>query len=291
VKENVFKNSPAGVGQNQAGQNTLQQSNNYYSDDVVNNAGIEKAFRYIRDIKEIPLADFNGAMEQTPYKVQLTLPGIVQLEDYDEGGQSVSFYDKDFVNEGGAYREDGVDIVQVDSADASEGYAIGYTQAGEWLEYSVNVVTASKYVFRANVATGLEGGSFQLFLDGKAVSDTIPVPQGEDWNTYATIDGETAELAKGEHVLRLLITGSFLNVDWISFADPNAPPTIGMAPVRLATQSATSYNVFGVTGKFLGRVDNVGTGLSEALKTAGFAQGVYMVRGVGQAKAMRVQVK
>ena len=104
MKENVFKNSPAGVGQNQAGQNTLQQSNNYYSDDVVNNAGIEKAFRYIRDIKEIPLADFNGAMEQTPYKAQLTLPGIVQLEDYDMGGQSVSYSDKDFVNEGGTLR-------------------------------------------------------------------------------------------------------------------------------------------------------------------------------------------
>ena len=218
MKENVFKNSPAGVGQNQAGQNTLQQSNNYYSDDVVNNAGIEKEFRYIRDIKEIPLADFSGAVEQAPFKAQFSIPGIVQLEDYDEGGQSVSFYDKDFVNEGEVYREDGVDIVQVDSEDASKGYAVGYTNAGEWLEYSVNVVTASKYVFRANVATGLEGGSFQLFLDGKAVSDTIPVPQGEDWNTYATIDGETAELAKGEHVLRILFTGSYVNIDWIQFA-------------------------------------------------------------------------
>ncbi|MDY5030169.1 hypothetical protein [Hallerella succinigenes] len=47
----------------------------------------------------------------------------------------------------------------------------------DFSEYSVNVILESKYVFRANVANGLEGGSFRLFLDGKAITDTIAVPQ------------------------------------------------------------------------------------------------------------------
>lgn len=297
VKENVFKNSPAGVGQNQAGQNTLQQSNNYYSDDVVNNAGIEKAFRYIRDIKEIPLADFNGAMEQTPYKAQLTLPGIVQLEDYDMGGQSVSYSDKDFVNEGGAYREDGVDIVQVDSADVSKGYAIGYTQAGEWLEYSVNVVTAGKLVFRASVADGLEGGSIRLFIDGKAVTDTVAVPQTEDWNTYTLMDGETSEIEKGDHVLRVQFTGSYVNIDWIQFAlTKEELGTTGIRKVPTYSMDfmpnmQRSLKVYGTNGRFMGSVEpRAGLALTETLKAAGFAQGIYMVRGSG-AKALRVQVK
>lgn len=298
VKENVFKNSPAGVGQNQAGQNTLQQSNNYYSDDVVNNAGIEKAFRYIRDIKEIPLADFNGAVTQEPYKAIFSVPGFVQLEDYDMGGQSVSFYDKDFVNEGGAYREDGVDIVQVDSADASKGYAIGYTQAGEWLEYSVNVVTTGKFVFRASVADGLEGGSIRLFIDGKAVTDTVAVPQTEDWNTYTLMDGETSEIEKGDHVLRVQFTGSYVNLDWIQFAlTKEELNTTGIRKVPTYSMdfmpnTQRSLKVYGANGRFMGSVEpRAGLALTETLKAAGFAQGIYMVRGSGMAKALRVQLK
>lgn len=297
VKENVFKNSPAGVGQNQAGQNTLQQSNNYYSDDVVNNAGIEKAFRYIRDIKEIPLADFNGAVTQEPYKAIFSVPGFVQLEDYDMGGQSVSFYDKDFVNEGGAYREDGVDIVQIDSADASKGYAIGYTQAGEWLEYSVNVVTTGKFVFRASVADGLEGGSIRLFIDGKAVTDTVAVPQTEDWNTYTLMDGETSEIEKGDHVLRVQFTGSYVNLDWIQFAlTKEELNTTGIRKVPTYSMDfmpnmQRSLKVYGANGRFMGSVEpRAGLALTETLKAAGFAQGIYMVRGSG-AKALRVQLK
>ena len=298
VKENVFKNSPAGVGQNQAGQNTLQQSNNYYSDDVVNNAGIEKAFRYIRDIKEIPLADFNGAVTQEPYKAIFSIPGFVQLEDYDMGGQSVSFYDKDFVNEGGAYREDGVDIVQIDSADASKGYAIGYTQAGEWLEYSVNVVTASKFVFRASVADGLEGGGIRLFIDGKAVTDTVAVPQTEDWNTYTLMDGETSEIEKGDHVLRVQFTGSYVNLDWIQFAlSKDELGTTGIRKVPTYSMDfmpnmQRSLKVYGANGRFMGSVEpRAGLALTETLKQAGLAKGIYLVRGAGMAKTLRVQLK
>ena len=298
VKENVFKNSPAGVGQNQAGQNNLQQSNNYYSDDVVNNAGIEKSFRYIRDIKEIPLADFNGAVAQEPYKAIFSIPGSIQAEDYDNGGQSVSFYDKDFVNEGGAYREDGVDIVQVDSADASKGYAIGYTQAGEWLEYSVNVVTASKFVFRASVADGLEGGGIRLFIDGKAVTDTVAVPQTEDWNTYTLMDGETSEIEKGDHVLRVQFTGSYVNLDWIQFAlTKEELNTTGIRKVPTYSMDfmpnmQRSLKVYGANGRFMGSVEpRAGLALTETLKAAGFARGIYIVRGSSLAKTVRVQLK
>ena len=293
VKENVFKNSPAGVGQNQAGQNTLQQSNNYYSDDVVNNAGIEKAFRYIRDIKEIPLADFNGAVTQEPYKAIFSIPGFVQLEDYDMGGQSVSFYDKDFVNEGGAYREDGVDIVQIDSADASKGYAIGYTQAGEWLEYSVNVVTTGKFVFRASVADGLEGGSIRLFIDGKAVTDTVAVPQTEDWNTYTLMDGETSEIEKGDHVLRVQFTGSYVNLDWIQFAltkEELATNSIRAYSMNFLPNTDRSLKVFNASGRLVATLGNsAGLSVTETLKQAGLAKGIYMVRGMG--KTLRVQLK
>ena len=215
------------------------------------------------------------------------------------GGQSVSFSDKDFVNEGNVYREDGVDVVGLGCSDTlntqdCKGYAIGYTQTGEWVEYSVTSVIASKLVFRANAATGLEGGSFVLFIDGKAVTDTVKVPQGEDWNTYAFVDGETSEIAKGDHVLRIQFTGSYVNLDWIKFA---------LTPEELTGVRNLTYNVnlmpkmdqtlkvFAANGKFMGRIDRTSTSmnLAETLRQAGYAKGVYMVRGTGA--NLRVLVK
>ncbi len=229
----------------------------------MNNASIEKEFRYIRDIKEIPMADFSNAVAQEPFKTQFSIPGAIQAEDYDMGGQSVSFYDKDFVNEGGVYREDGVDVVGLGCADSAatvdcNGYAIGYTAAGEWVEYSVDVILASKYVFRANVANGLEGGSIQLFLDGKAITDTIPVPQGEDWNTYGFVEGETAEIEKGDHVLRILFTDSYVNLDWIQFAltkEEHAGIRGVAYNVNFMPSAGRTLKMYGADGKFLGSVE------------------------------------
>lgn len=293
VENNSYKDAPSGVGRNQPGQFT-ERNNSGYNASVAAAAGLQGEFKNISErISSIPLADFNGTVEQTPYKAQFTLPGIVQLEDYDEGGQSVSFYDKDFVNEGGVYREDGVDIVQVDSADASKGYAIGYTQAGEWLEYSVNVVTASKFVFRASVADGLEGGGIRLFIDGKAVTDTIAVPQTDDWNTYTLMDGETSEIEKGEHVLRLQFTGAYVNIDWIQFAltkDELGTTAIRPYSMDFMPNADRSLKVFNASGRLMGVINNrAGLSITETLKQAGLAKGIYLVRGAG--KTLRVQVK
>jgi len=197
------------------------------------------------------------------------------------------------------YREDGVDVVGFGCSDTLNtqdcaGYAIGYTQTGEWVEYSINAVNASKYVFRANVATGLEGGSFVLFIDGKAVTDTIAVPQGEDWNTYGFVEGETSEIAKGDHVLRVLFTGSYVNLDWIQFALTQDGLTgVRKVPeyfVNFRANTARTLKVFSANGRYLGFIENgKGVNLTETLRQAGYASGIYLVRGVGT--NLRVQVK
>ncbi|MCF0225719.1 MAG: carbohydrate-binding protein [Fibrobacter sp.] len=145
------------------------------------------------------------------------------MEDYDVGGQGISYFDNDPENQGNVYREDGVDIVGLGCSDTLNtencaGYAIGYTNAGEWLEYSFNAVTGAKFIFVAHVASGLEGAGFMLFVDGKAVTDTIVIPAGEDWDTYTDVKGETAMIEKGQHILRVKFTGAYGNMDWIQFA-------------------------------------------------------------------------
>ena len=300
VENNSFRNSPSGVGRNQAGQYT-ERNNGGYIASVAEAAGLQGEFKNISEkIKSIPLADFSNTVAQEPFKVGFSIPGAIQAEDYDVGGQSVSFYDKDFVNEGNVYREDGVDIVGLGCSDTlntqdCKGYAIGYTQAGEWVEYSVNVILASKYVFRANVASGLDVGSFRLFLDGKAITDSIAVPQGEDWVTYGFVEGETAEIEKGDHVLRIQFTGTYVNFDWIQFALTKEELT-GIRNVaynvNFVPTVERSLKIYNASGRFLGSIENrAGLALTETLKQAGFARGIYIVRGTNLAKTVRVQVK
>ena len=300
VENNSYKNSPSGVGQNQPGQFT-QRNNGGYIESVAAAAGLQGEFKNLADkISNIPLADFSNPVPQAPFKNAFVFPALVQAEDYDEGGQGVSYSDKDIANQGNAYREDGVDVVGLECSDSAatkdcKGFAVGYTQAGEWMEYSVNVPADAKYFVKANVATASETSSFMLLVDNDAVTDTVAVPKTDStWDVYKEIDVGTVELKQGEHVIRLLITGDYLNIDWIQFADSAnqvLPPTQWVEKVQLDVRSEMSYDVFGLTGRYLGRVELRGESVNKALVREGFARGIYLVRGSRHAKALRVQVR
>ncbi len=256
---------------------------------VVKQAGFDFDYWYMESEKT--------AVPQTPYKgVAATIPGKIEAENYDEGGHNKSFYDKDRENQGKAYREDEVDVVAIDDSKCGDvactGYAIGYTQDDEWLEYTVNVTDDATYDITANIATAYETSAMQLFIDGEEITESVVAPKVDTvWTTYKVIDVGSVELKKGEHVLKLLVTGGYLNVDWIQFTDPNNPTAVANRGMRVVSQKAIAYNVFGVTGKFLGRIDNAQANLSAALKQAGFANGMYILRGVDHSKPVRVQVK
>jgi hypothetical protein len=232
---------------------------------------------------------------QTAYKgTAATVPGKIEAENYDEGGHNKAFYDNDRENQGKAYREDEVDVVDISDSKCGDaactGYAIGYTNDGEWVEYTINVTADAKYDITANVATAFETSAMQLFIDDKEITESVVFPKVDSvWTTYKVIDVGSVELKKGEHVLKLLITGCYLNVDWLQFTDPNK--TSIAKTVRLDAQKVSLYNVFGATGKFLGRVENTGANMAATLKNAGFANGMYILRSVGLNKTLRVQVR
>lgn len=166
----------------------------------------------IRKAQIIPRKPFND--------IAVELPGTLEVEDFDTGGEGVAFHDTDSKNDGSdGYRQDGegVDIVG-----ANGGYGIGYTATGEWLEYTVNVTEAGTYRYEALVASGLEGSSFSLSLNTsnglKDLTGTVTVPNSGSWNTYTTVsDKLLIPLEEGQQVIRLAITGGYCNIDKIAF--------------------------------------------------------------------------
>ena len=89
--------------------------------------------------------EFQGpglALSPAPFGgIARALPGIVQAEDFDEGGEGVAYHDTDASNTGGQYRSTGVDIEN--TADTGGGFDINSTVAGEYrLNYTVNASAA-----------------------------------------------------------------------------------------------------------------------------------------------------
>ena len=263
--------------------------------DVTDAAGVDDLFFVVKqggfDFDYWYMESEKTAVPQTAYKgVAATIPGKIEAENYDEGGHNKAFYDNDRENQGKVYREDEVDVVDISDSKCGDaactGYAIGYTNEGEWVEYTINVAADAKYDITANVATASDASAMQLLIDDKEITESVAVEKIDSvWTTYKVVDVGSVDLKKGEHVLRLAITGSFLNVDWIQFTDPNATTALNAVPY--VPRKAMTYNVFGTTG----RLDNVGSNVSASLKQAGFANGIYVVRAVGAARAMRVIVK
>ena len=233
-------------------------------------------------LKPVPREPFKGEA--------LAIPGKIEMEDFDVNGVgegNTTYNESDTENHGDSdYRKGtGVDLYK-----KATGVIVGYNQAGEWLEYTVKVASTGKYDMKASVASANSTSSFKLSMDGKDITEEIAVPQatsGEDnYDEYNTVEAKV-ELTEGEHILRFTVTGDWMDIDFIEFADEKT----GLAKARLTSfESENSYNVFSATGKHLGRVDLNGASVSTALKNAGFARGIYMVRSVKGNQIQRVNV-
>ena len=157
----------------------------------------------------------------------VAIPGIVQAENFDRGGEGVAYHDADPENQGGEYRPDeGVDLV----GNGDGGFAVGYVAGGEWLEYSVTVDTGGVYAIDARVASAVGGGTFRVSNSRNAATATFTVT-GDGTGGYEVYDTFTAtgtmNLMAGEQILRVDVTGAAaFNLDYLQFrltdADPNA---------------------------------------------------------------------
>ncbi|MBP5457465.1 MAG: family 43 glycosylhydrolase [Paludibacteraceae bacterium] len=254
--------------------------------EVANTIGKHDLFFVFKGAANTELFDFDYwyftsnsvIVPQTPYKDEVhSVPGKIDFEDYDVGGQNRAYYDADMENQGGEYREDRVDIVAND-----EGYAVGYTNEGEWLEYTVDVKKTKEYGFEARVACGLNTSGFQLLLDDKAISGEIEVPNTEDWDTYTMIKGKTSEMKEGEHILRVLLTGAYANLDWIRFIDEESTNVVDVS--KSALQFPLQVKVYDMGGKQLGTATLASDQPSEIarqLRTVGYPAETYLLRGKG----------
>jgi hypothetical protein len=172
----------------------------------------------------------------------MKIPGKIEAENYDVGGEGKAFHDDDSQNSGAVYRQDGVDI----TGDEASGYKVGWTVAGEWMEYTVNIEKAGIYKWEASVSAGGDGSSFSVLLDSSLeVTDTVVIETTGSWDTYATISGTTPELPAGKHILKISTIGAFYNLDWLRFSEP----TTDLKQIRRVNISKPNILNFDLLGR------------------------------------------
>jgi hypothetical protein len=188
------------------------------------------------------------------------IPGKIEAENFDTGGEGVAFHDVDTANLGGAYRpSEAVDIQA--TTDTGDGFNVGWIRAGEWLKYTVTVTTAGAYDLALRVSNTGSGGKLHVEVDGVNVTGRLKVPNTGGWQTWTTITKTGINLTAGQHVMKVSFdtnagSGAVTNLNWLSFttstppapATPTGPTaTAGDGQIALtwnAVSGATSYNVY-----------------------------------------------
>jgi arabinoxylan arabinofuranohydrolase len=246
---------------------------------------------------------------QAPYNSQktMTIPGIIEAEHYDLGGEGLAYHDADGENSGKLFRTDGVDIDQT-----TDGYALGWTEVGEWTEYTVRVDSSIAYDWSVRASAGIDGAMVRLYLDDADISGAIAVPNTTDWKTYTTLSGSTPVLTKGSRVLKIAIEGKYANIDWIQFSAPIVIPTpdpvTPVTPVDPAPKTETPVSllnpnlahpttsticeVFNAHGSYVGKIQFSTTGrMQSSLRALGLQKGLYIVRPQGSTMGISVRIQ
>ena len=175
------------------------------------------------------------ATSQTPYGgTARVVPGKIEAEDFDNGGQNIAYYDNEASNFGGAYRTtEGVDI----QGCGEGGYNLAWTAAGEWLEYTVNVPTSGNYNVEARVASLSVGANITItFSNGNVSTGNMTAGATGDWQTYTTITKTGVALQAGTQIMKVYFNNGDCNFNYVNIA---AESTVPVSSVSVTPASAS----------------------------------------------------
>ncbi|HEY4702462.1 MAG TPA: discoidin domain-containing protein, partial [Streptosporangiaceae bacterium] len=150
-----------------------------------------------------------AAAAEGPYGgTAAAVPGTVQAANYDTGGQGVGYSVTSANGSANSYRSDGVDLENTadtqDTSPAGGAYDLGWTTAGQWFKYTVNVATAGTYsvAFRVASPYGITDALHLANSSGTNLTGAVAIPNTGGYETWATVDASVT-LAAGQQTLTL----------------------------------------------------------------------------------------
>jgi hypothetical protein len=189
---------------------------------------------------------YNGS----PFAIVSSGSTTIQAEQFDNGGEGIAYHDTDAANTGGSgFRtSEGVDIEL--TGDTGGGYHVGYTKAGEWTEYTINVAATGTYTLDTRVSSKGLGGAFRLYVDGADKTGALQVPDTTAWNTFQDVLKTGVNLTAGTHLLRLgfdSVGGSGFagNFNYIKVTPTSIPKTLSTSTAAYVQDGSSANTNFG----------------------------------------------
>ncbi|CAN5220118.1 hypothetical protein BH11BAC6_BH11BAC6_15060 [soil metagenome] len=181
-----------------------------------------------------------------------SIPGKIECEFYDKGGESIAYHDTDSINNGSGklnpvngnplneFRmKEGVDISYTKSGGIDNNpfnksepvlnqLYVGWTHPGEWINYTIQVKetgmynAALKYTANGDGSIEFDIDNIQVAAGLKILSthndaDTVAWRQWHHWNKIDSLT--TINITKGVHLLTLhVVTNGNMNFDYLEFA-------------------------------------------------------------------------
>ncbi len=101
------------------------------------------------------------------------------------------------------------------TGDAGGGLNVGWQDAGDWMDYSLNVDSAATYTVNFRVAAAFAGAKFQLRNSTGTVLATLDVPVTGGVQAFQTISASVTFPA-GQNTYRIITThaGWGWNINW-----------------------------------------------------------------------------
>ncbi len=134
------------------------------------------------------------------------VPGTINADNFDNGGQGVAYNWQTTTNLGnGNYRPGkGVGIqANTDTGSTGNGFNVAYAVTGDWLKYTANVANTATYSLDLRIAQKAAGGQMHVEVDGVNVTGTINIPNTGSWTTWQTITVTGINLTAGSHVVKV----------------------------------------------------------------------------------------
>jgi endoglucanase len=174
--------------------------------------------------------------EAIPFKnhvIAAAGPSRIFVTDFDLGRHEVAYHDTEVSNttgnagglawnQGYAYRNDGVDI-QVSEDEESNGYNVGWTETGEWLQYTVQVEEEGYYTLRLRTASENANGKVSFRSNRLKITHSIDLPNTGGWQSWQTVAVEDVYLRAGSNVIRLLVDNGGFNISHFEFVRQEGP--------------------------------------------------------------------
>lgn len=179
-------------------------------------------------------------VETIPYNIY-TAGEPVFAVDYNLGRSGYAYFDNDSANfhistdsytnwnQGWSYRNDGVDIEPCNDTQVSNGFNIGWTEDGEWMEYTLVADSVAAYTLSIRSASGSGGAKVRLEANGNTITPLISLPGTSGWQNWHTTEVPGIILPGGEQKVRFIFEQGGSNLNYFMFSEP---ADIGSLPFR-----------------------------------------------------------